>query len=92
MDMARLGVAVAGVVGAGVSVRTLRAAVALPPDTPFAARSGLLADTSEAARRDALRSIPFDRLSRGRPAPRSIRCWPTSASFAGCQPRCRLRP
>ena len=62
--VARIAVACIAV-ALGLPWETLRPAAALPPGTPLAAHSSLLAaNTSEAARRDALRSIPFDRLSR----------------------------
>jgi hypothetical protein len=44
---------------------SLQPAAASPPGPPFAAHSSLTeANTSEAARRDAVRSIPLDKLSR----------------------------
>jgi hypothetical protein len=59
-------IAVTGVVLAlGLLGQRVRVAAAAPPGPPFAARSSLTeASTSDAARRDAIRSIPLDRLSR----------------------------
>jgi hypothetical protein len=49
----------------GFPWESLRPAAAAPPDGPVGGRSSALgANTSEAARRDAMRSIPFDKLSR----------------------------
>jgi hypothetical protein len=59
-------IAVAGaMVALGLHAQRLPSAAAAPPGQPFAAHSSATeANTSDAARRDAIRSIPLDRLSR----------------------------